>query len=203
MPNEQLQNYIQESIKAGGNKEDIKKSLIAAGWQEPDIEEVFRILEAPIAMPVPAAQSPEPKKHGRLVWIIVAIVLVIVIGIGAYLFFAKPRVSAPVKSAQTQNQTQSSSTTSANVAAQPSSTPPAPVAASCTASGPASEIYIKGTVTSVDSAGKTQTITDDCADATYMEKYICYESPAGSGHYASGRQVVKCTNGCANGACKK
>jgi hypothetical protein len=84
---------------------------------------------------------------------------------------------------------------------------PTPVAATCTTSNvgldAASAIYVKGTVTSVDSTGKTQELADDCINAIYLEKYICYESPTGSGHYASGRTVVKCANGCVNGACKK
>lgn len=202
MLNEQLQNYIQESIAAGAGREDIKRSLLAAGWQASDIEEAFGAPETPVVIPVPATPPMEPKEHGKFVWIIAAAIFIILIGVGAYLFFAKPRASAPAG----QPASARSSSTANVVAPLPTSTPPAPVAATCTdsdASQGANAIYTKGTVTSIDSSGKTQTLTDDCANATYLEEFICYESPVGSGHYASGRQVVKCPNGCLNGACKK
>lgn len=123
------------------------------------------------------------KPQKKSAWIIIAAVVVVIICIGAYVFFAKRQATTNVPQ-----------------------TPPLAVAATCTASDAsqgAGAIYTKGTVTSVDSTGYTQTLTDDCANATYLEKYICYESPVGSGHYADGRTVVKCANGCLNGACKK
>ena len=117
-------------------------------------------------------------------WIVVAaVVLIIIIGIGAFMFFAKQKAAPGMPQ-----------------------TPPVAVAATCAdsdASLGADAIYTKGTVTSTDSLGHTQTLTDDCVNATYLEKYICYESPVGSGHYTDGRTVVKCAKGCANGACKK
>jgi hypothetical protein len=198
MINEQLQNYIQESVRAGGSREDIKKSLIAAGWQEADIEEAFRTLEPQVVVPVLVGQPIEPKAHKKFGWIIAVIAIIVVLGIGAYLFFARPWATA-------KQQTPPPST-GANTLPQSSQTPPVPVAATCTDSNAAqgvNAIYTKGTVTSVDSVGHTQTFTDDCANMTYLVEYVCYESPVGSGHYTDGRTLVSCPHGCANGTCKK
>ena len=204
MPNEQLQNFIKESQKAGRSKEDIKKDLLASGWQDSDVEEAFKMPGTQTTVSAPVIKEPKiikeqkvasPESSKKLLWIVLAVVVVIVLAAGAYMLFLKPQTSVKPQQAQTQA-TSTASTTTVVV-------PPTPVAASCTASGPASAIYTQGSVTSVDSFGKTQKLTDDCADATYMEKYICYESPVGSGKFASGRQVVKCANGCVSGACKK
>ena len=44
MVNEELKNYISECLKLGQAKEEIARSLIAAGWSISDIEETIRIL---------------------------------------------------------------------------------------------------------------------------------------------------------------
>ena len=122
------------------------------------------------------------KPRKKSAWIVAAVVMAVIV-IGAYVFFAKQRAAPGTLQ-----------------------TLPLAVAATCTdsdASQGASAIYTKGTVASVDSLGETQTLTDECANTTYLIEYICYESPVGSGHYADGRTVVKCAKGCANGACKK
>jgi len=122
----------------------------------------------------------ELKFHKGLGWTIVVIAIIV---IGAIVFFNRPQATKKTPAL------------------------PTPVAATCVASdanlSAAAAIYVKSSVTSVDSTGNVQNLTDDCIDATYLEKFICYESPVGSGKFASGRQVVKCANGCVNGACKK
>jgi hypothetical protein len=122
----------------------------------------------------------ELKFRKELGWTIVVIAIII---IGAIVFFVQPQATKKI------------------------SAPATPVAATCVASdanlSAAASIYAKGTVTSVDSAGNVRSFEDDCLDAVTMEKFICYESPVGSGHYASGRTVVKCANGCVDGACQK
>jgi hypothetical protein len=83
---------------------------------------------------------------------------------------------------------------------------PLPVAAICANSNAAlgaNAMYTKGTVTSTDSGGNTQVLTDECADISHLVEYVCYESPVGSGHYASGRTIVVCTHGCSGGVCRK
>lgn len=122
------------------------------------------------------------KPQKNFTWIVVAVV-VIVIGIGAYMFFAKQQKAPSTPP-----------------------TPPSAVAATCTdsdASQGANAIYTKGAVTATDSLGHTQTLADECANTTYLIEYTCYESPVGSGNYSDGRTVVECTHGCASGACKK
>ncbi len=41
MPNQQLIEYITQSIAQGVSKEDIKAALLGAGWKEADIDEGF------------------------------------------------------------------------------------------------------------------------------------------------------------------
>lgn len=41
MENQQLVDFIKASIEQGKSKEEIKKSLLASGWQDADIEKVF------------------------------------------------------------------------------------------------------------------------------------------------------------------
>lgn len=47
MVNEQLRNYIQEALKAGQAKKDIRRSLLEAGWQETDVLEALGGQELP------------------------------------------------------------------------------------------------------------------------------------------------------------
>jgi cytoskeletal protein RodZ len=204
MPNEQIQSYIQENLNAGVSKEDVKKNLLASGWQETDIEAAFAAWGAPTATTPMATTTPQPRSWKKNLWVSIAVVIIL-LGIGIVWFFLKSQTPpATIPTATTNNVASSTTTTTTTTAP---AVKPTPVAATCIASDggldAASAIYVKGTVTSVDSTGKTQTLTDDCANAIYLEKYICYESPTGSGHYASGRTVVKCANGCVNGACKK
>ena len=124
----------------------------------------------------------ELKFHKEIGW---AIVIIAVIVIGAIVFFNRSQTTKKI----------------------PAAVAPSPVAATCVASdanlSAADAIYVKGTVTSVDSTGNVQNLADDCITSSYLEKFICYESPVGSGKFASGRTVVKCANGCVDGACKK
>lgn len=45
MPNQQLVDYINQCLAAGRTKEQIKQSLLSAGWQNKDIEEALGIKE--------------------------------------------------------------------------------------------------------------------------------------------------------------
>ena len=205
--NDQIKNYIEEAVRAGKSMEDIKQSLLAFGWQEADIEEALAAPAAPTTAPV--VEVAKQRSSSKLAWTLVAILAIIIV-IGAVLFFLKPSAPAsplPV-AVPVQTQPVASTTPVASVApTTPTTTaPPSAVAATCTdsnASLGANAIYTQGTVTSIDSTGNAQKLTDDCGDATHLIEYICYESPVGSGHYASGRTIVQCPKGCANGACKK
>jgi hypothetical protein len=134
-------------------------------------------------------------KNKKKTWIIVAVVAVIIVALAIYW------LSLPPKAAPGTNNIPPPGSSAPEVPAAP-----LPVAATCTdsnASLGANAIYTQGTVVSVDSTGNTQKLTDECADATHLVEYVCYESPVGSGHYASGRKIISCANGCANGVCKR
>lgn len=54
----QLLTYITQRLGQGANKETIKNDLLAAGWQEPDINEAFGAVEKQVASPNQAPPSP-------------------------------------------------------------------------------------------------------------------------------------------------
>lgn len=58
MASDELKNFIKDALKSGKSKEEIRQSLLASGWQEPDIQEVFATLEMPEA---PAQETKEVK----------------------------------------------------------------------------------------------------------------------------------------------
>ncbi len=49
----ELENQVRDALNSGKPRDDIKKSLLEAGWQEADITEAFGILEMPPASPPP------------------------------------------------------------------------------------------------------------------------------------------------------
>jgi hypothetical protein len=55
MINQQSLDYIKQQLQQGTNKEQIKNSLIANGWQTQDIEEAFSFIENPtsLSQPIP------------------------------------------------------------------------------------------------------------------------------------------------------
>jgi hypothetical protein len=57
MVNQQLLDYIKQQIQQGVDREQIKNSLLANGWQEEDINEAFAL----IFNPAPSPQSPAPQ----------------------------------------------------------------------------------------------------------------------------------------------
>jgi len=57
MINQQLLDYIKQQLQQGANKEQIKSSLMANGWQMQDIDEVFSLIENPANQSHPALPS--------------------------------------------------------------------------------------------------------------------------------------------------
>lgn len=51
MDNQELRNYIQEALKDGQTKEQIRQSLLGAGWTETDIAEALRTFERISSLP--------------------------------------------------------------------------------------------------------------------------------------------------------
>lgn len=60
MPNQQLIDYVKEQLKRGASQEEIKKALLANGWQEQAIGEAFDA-SAKASIPVPQGQSGAPE----------------------------------------------------------------------------------------------------------------------------------------------
>lgn len=107
MASQELVNYIKQRINLGNTKEDIKKDLIKAGWQESDVEEglkeVSLAVTAPATSPVtnrptsPAmynqpekmisAQKPSMLSLKNILFVLAVIVLLSIIGVEIYLLF--------------------------------------------------------------------------------------------------------------------
>lgn len=81
MPNQQLVDYIDQCLAAGQTKEQIKQSLLSAGWQEENIDE--ELGSANVAMPVDF-QHPKRFPTKLLVGAILGVVILSAIGGGAY-----------------------------------------------------------------------------------------------------------------------
>lgn len=68
MANQQLLDYINQQIKEGVNKEEIKGALISSGWTHKDVEEAFTATQTtatPLSSSVPVsslevASAPQP-----------------------------------------------------------------------------------------------------------------------------------------------
>jgi len=85
MVNQQLLDYIkQQTQQASVNRDEIKKTLLAAGWQAPDVDEAFKSLTV--------AASPLIKKFKldkKILIIVVAIVLGLsLVGGGVFAYFS-------------------------------------------------------------------------------------------------------------------
>ena len=61
MANQQLIDYLKEQLKAGANKEDLKKALLDVGWSAVDIEDAFNAIELETKTP-PIVIQPEVSK---------------------------------------------------------------------------------------------------------------------------------------------
>ena len=90
MVNQQLLDYIKQQTQQGANREQIKSSLMANGWQAQDIEESFTALNFPVSPeqnPAILAKSP------MAVWKIVMASLIGVAVIGGGVYFASQTLS--------------------------------------------------------------------------------------------------------------
>lgn len=84
MINQQLLDYIKQQLQQGVSREEIKRSLMANGWQAQDIEEGFNNIDIPN---IPTTYSAAPVVASSSVWKIIAgiVIGVAVLGGGAYL----------------------------------------------------------------------------------------------------------------------
>ncbi|MDP2767066.1 MAG: hypothetical protein Q8O41_06420, partial [Candidatus Methanoperedens sp.] len=58
MISEQLKSYIQEAKESGKTNDEIRQSLLGAGWQETDIAEALKALESDSSQTLPEALAP-------------------------------------------------------------------------------------------------------------------------------------------------
>lgn len=95
MVNQELTNYIQQSLTAGIKKEDIINTLVNIGWQRIDVDEAFRQLEGagPLYrfqphIPAPAIEV-KAKKKGLIlkVFLFIFVISLVAGGSWAYYYF--------------------------------------------------------------------------------------------------------------------
>jgi len=85
-----LLDYIKQQLKQGAGKEEIKKSLLANGWQTPDIEKAFNaiIAHAQATTPITAPEQTGPTLSEKFVewlkedWLLKLGALLLLIGFG-------------------------------------------------------------------------------------------------------------------------
>lgn len=93
MVNQELTNYIQQSLTAGIKKEDIINTLINIGWQRIDVDEAFRQLEGagPLYRFQPhipaAATEVKAKKKGLILKLLSLFLLISLIAGGSWAYF--------------------------------------------------------------------------------------------------------------------
>src|SRR3989344_6062560 len=107
MPNQQLIEYITQSIAQGASKEDIKAALLGAGWKEADVDEGLLAV-----FPSSAKKAVSAKSKTVIVTVSVLAALLLAGGGFAYWYFVyepkQPTVSSQEQAA-TQTITQDSS----------------------------------------------------------------------------------------------
>ncbi len=83
MINQQLLDYIKQQTEQGINNEDIKKSLLASGWQEADIQSAFNS-----SVSSTSGQT-KPVRRFKKMWLVIIAIAAgaLIIGGGVYAYF--------------------------------------------------------------------------------------------------------------------
>lgn len=102
MVNQELTNYIQQSLTAGIRKEDIINTLVNIGWQRIDVDEAFRQLEGAGSfyrfqpnVPAPAIEI-KARKRGAVLKILMLFLIAGLIGGGSWSYFffiSRPQIA--------------------------------------------------------------------------------------------------------------
>src|SRR3989344_906486 len=95
--NPELLKFIQQALGTGQSKDEVKKSLNDAGWQDVDIAAGFSEIEKTSASLVQPAQSQQPvqvqhppsSSRKIIIAISIAVVVAVLLGGGAYAYFMK------------------------------------------------------------------------------------------------------------------
>lgn len=103
MINPQLLDYIRQQLAGGVSKEDTVKSLIANGWQVPDINEAFSSLEKAPSIPLGTVPAIVPNGSVNTVWtkniprtnkIFMVLSLVLVFGLDLFIIISNPSLAS-------------------------------------------------------------------------------------------------------------
>lgn len=90
MEDQQLLEYVKSEISRGIPKDVIHKALTAGGWPEGDIKDAFLIIEGtPFVSSITKVQESNISKEGPLMVILVAVVAVLLVSAGIYLYYQR------------------------------------------------------------------------------------------------------------------
>lgn len=93
MLNQQLLDYIKQSLATGVNREEIRSSLLGVGWQEMDIDEAMKSFNTGhegIFVPTQKIEPAIVQKSGLISKVMIGVILLVVIiliVIGGYFYF--------------------------------------------------------------------------------------------------------------------
>ena len=92
MINQQLQDYIVKARQHGMSDDDIRKSLLDVGWQEPDVNECFNF------SPSPNRATFFTKKKILIITLGLSLILIIVTGTIIYLYLYRSVIQKQAQS---------------------------------------------------------------------------------------------------------
>lgn len=94
MVNQQLLDYIKQQLQQGTNREQIKNSLMANGWQAQDIEEGFNAINTSISS---GQYSNFPTKAPTKIWKIISVSIAGILLVGGGVYFASQKLFKPIE----------------------------------------------------------------------------------------------------------
>lgn len=99
MVSPKLIDYIQQQVAAGVSKEEISKSLIAAGWQVSDVNEALNSTTMPSpSAPPPNTGSNQAGNRQKFVRLLLLVLVALLLAIGAYVYTQTKQGNQPVSS---------------------------------------------------------------------------------------------------------
>ncbi len=154
----------------------------------------------------PQQESPpiQQEKKSNTLWIVLAFVLLVVILVGGGIFLWQNNQKQIADLNSQLEQLRNENTELEVKVEELEKTDPVGVCVDSDVNDKPDDIYIKGSVTYTDENGVEREVDDECTGSkTQVNEMWCYESPAGSGSYVSGKMVYDCPKGCLDGACNK
>ncbi len=84
MPDENLLKYVKDGLAMGRSEDVIRSMLASTGWAQKDVDDAFSFAKG--GQPTPPTPPPTNKNFSAWRWVVFAIILVIVIAAGAFIF---------------------------------------------------------------------------------------------------------------------